>query len=183
MREGRPRLRARGRRAPWTAGPHDLAGNGRPAPAGVASRVLTDPRCLRLSRTPRRSDDAPDRAGSRCLRAGSEHGLMPLTDSATTTRRLVETFFRRLSERDPDAVAELFSDDVDWYIPGNQELASWLGRRSSRKDVAEFFRLLWENAEPITAHVDHVLVDENVAIVTGSFSSRMRRTGKTFVSI
>jgi len=108
---------------------------------------------------------------------------MPLTDSTTTTRRLVETFFRRLSERDPDAVAELFSDDVDWYIPGNQELASWLGRRSSRKDVAEFFRLLWENAEPITAHLDHVLVDENVAIVTGSFSSRMRRTGKTFESI
>src|SRR5688500_2341464 len=108
---------------------------------------------------------------------------MSPTATTSATRETVEAFFRRLASRESEQIAELFSDPVDWFIPGNEALAPWLGRCGTRDDVAGFFRLLFANVEPLRAEVQQVLVDGETAIATGEFASRMLATGKVIESM
>lgn len=108
---------------------------------------------------------------------------MSQTTSTRATREAVEAFYQRLKSGEPERIAELFADRVDWYIPGNEALAPWLGRRSSRREVAEMFRQLFANIEPLRAEVQQTLVDGEIAVSTGELASRMRVTGKVFESI
>jgi ketosteroid isomerase-like protein len=105
--------------------------------------------------------------------------------TATTeqTKLIIGQFGQSLTNRDLDSILPLFADIVDWYIPGNQEVAPWVGRRNTKAEIAEFFRLLWRNTEPVSAIVEHILVEDDFGIVTGEFSTRMLRTGKIVESL
>jgi ketosteroid isomerase-like protein len=106
-----------------------------------------------------------------------------MTSTTTTTRSVVETFFRCLAAGESEPLTALLADNVDWDIPGNATLAPWLGPRSSRSGAAEYLRLLRANVEPISAEVQHVLVDGEMAVAVGQFASRMVKTGKVVESL
>lgn len=101
----------------------------------------------------------------------------------TQTKSIVCQFFEALANRELEKLLLLFSAEPDWDVPGNQELAPWLGKRSNRKEIRDFFVLLWENIEPVSAEIDHILAEGDFAVVTGSFSSVMLRTGEVYASI
>lgn len=103
--------------------------------------------------------------------------------STTATRDVVTRFYERLGAGAVADVAALFADPVDWYIPGNEAVAPWLGRRTRSEEVEAFFRLLLSSIDPLRADVQHMLVDGDVAIVSGEFASRMHRTGKVYESM
>ncbi len=104
------------------------------------------------------------------------------TAMTTATRELVTRFFQTLTTGDPDRIAALFAEQIDWNIPGNTALAPWLGRRSRREEVAAFFRLLLESAELVRFDIQHLLVEDDFAVAVGEFASVMRKTGKLFES-
>ncbi|HST59404.1 MAG TPA: nuclear transport factor 2 family protein [Longimicrobium sp.] len=104
-------------------------------------------------------------------------------DATEATREMGAEFFRRMGAREPEPIAALFADEVDWFIPGNQEVAPWVGRRHTRADVAEFYRMLFDAVTPLSVELQHLLVDGEVAIATGEFSSRMNRTGRVLDSL
>lgn len=99
------------------------------------------------------------------------------------TQEITNSFLKALSERDLEAIVHLFADQVDWYIPGNQKLAPWLGKRTTRQEIKEFYALLWENTVPVAASIDHISVGEKDVVITGNFSTRMLQTNKIFHSI
>lgn len=99
------------------------------------------------------------------------------------TRAVVMDYFRRMGTQDPEQVAAVFADEVDWFIPGNQAVAPWLGRRGTRAEVAEFYRLLWSAVTPLGADLQHLLVEGDVAVATGEFSSRFNQTGRVLESL
>lgn len=99
------------------------------------------------------------------------------------TRNIVKLFLNFLGERNLEKLSELFSENIDWYIPGDIERAGWLGRSKNRQEVKDFYNLLWENTSPLSATVDHILCEGNTAIVTGEFTTKMLRTGKTVTSL
>jgi len=99
------------------------------------------------------------------------------------TRKLVQSFYQALATRNLDVLVSLFSETVDWDIPGNEDLAPWLGKRRGRVEIRAFFELLWSSIDPIQAHIDHILVEHEFAIATGTFSSRMLRTGSVYNSM
>lgn len=103
--------------------------------------------------------------------------------STTQTIKVIENFYEALFSKNPDAIAELFSDETDWFIPGNAELANWLGARKNRREIREFFELLRANVEPVTAEIQHILVRDDFGVAVGEFSSKMLKTGKVFESI
>lgn len=107
---------------------------------------------------------------------------MPNTQTSQT-RAIVNTFYQALAVRELETLTSLFAETIDWDIPGNEELAPWLGKRTKQKDVSVFFKLLWQSIEPITAQIDHILVNDDFAIATGHFSSRMNRSGQVFTSM
>ena len=106
-----------------------------------------------------------------------------VANSKEQTREVVQKFIQALAGRSLENLIPLFAEDVDWFIPGNQELAPWLGKRNTREGVQEFFKLLWKNTEPVSVQVDHILSEGNFAIIVGEFSTRMLQTGKIVSSI
>ncbi|MNK02945.1 SnoaL-like domain protein [compost metagenome] len=99
------------------------------------------------------------------------------------TREVINNFYKALSIKELETLTQLFAEVVDWDIPGNEELAPWLGKRTKRSEVKEFFTLLWQSIEPISAQIDHILVEGDFAIATGHFSSKMNRSGQVFSSM
>ena len=99
------------------------------------------------------------------------------------TLNTVQAFFKAMDQRDLNAIVELFSEQLDWFIPGDEKLAPWLGKREDKDGVRDFFSLLWSATEPITAQVDHLFVDGDQAVVVGTFSTRMLTTGKVVDSL
>ncbi|MGW2935379.1 nuclear transport factor 2 family protein [Streptomyces sp. NPDC055722] len=97
------------------------------------------------------------------------------------TREVVERFFGLLAAGDPDAVAEVFADDIDWYVPGSPSLP-WTGKRSKGSDVADYLRTLVDNIVP-DKNVDEVealLVDGDHAVMLGRFTRVAKSTGRTY---
>jgi uncharacterized protein len=104
------------------------------------------------------------------------------TTNASGTRQIVDRFFDRLAAGDSDSMAALCADDADWYIPGNEQVAPWVGRRSGRAEFAAVYATLFAAIEPVWAEIQHTFVDDEHAVVTGAFASRMRATGKVLES-
>jgi len=97
-------------------------------------------------------------------------------------KRIVQDFYSALASRELDAVARNFADKIDWYIPGEQSLAPWLGRRTLRYEVKEFFEMLLQNIESVSFDLQHILSEDNFAVATGRFVSKMLATGKNYES-
>lgn len=100
-----------------------------------------------------------------------------------STQQTLQSFLQYLTQRDLENLAELFSDPVDWFIPGDEAKAPWLGKRSSREEVRQFYQLLWKHTEPLSANIDHIFIDGEQAVISGTFSTRMLPTGKVVDSL
>ena len=98
------------------------------------------------------------------------------------TRALVERYFETLADGDPARIAAMFAEQVDWYIPGNEEIAPWLGRRGNPREIAEFFEQLLHNARMVRFDLHKLLVEDDFAVAVGTFASVMQRTGRLFES-
>ncbi|WP_324680631.1 nuclear transport factor 2 family protein [Hymenobacter sp. GOD-10R] len=101
---------------------------------------------------------------------------------SSDTHRLVSTYLQALTTRDIPALMTCFADRVDWGVPGARDLASWLGPRQQRAEIQQFFELLFAHTAPVDAQLEHLLVAGPVAIVTGTFASTLRQTGRLFTS-
>jgi hypothetical protein len=99
------------------------------------------------------------------------------------TLSTAQTFLTSMGKRDLDAIVGLFAEELDWYIPGDESLAPWLGTHSDRNRVRDFFSLLWPATEPLLARVDQLFVDGEIAVAVGEFSTRMLATGKVVDSM
>ena len=95
------------------------------------------------------------------------------------TRATVQQFFSRLGAGDVGGVVDLFAESVDWDVPGPAALP-WLGRRSSRAEVAEFFQILGASLAAEDFVVGKILVDGDDAVVLGETRQRVIATGKSF---
>lgn len=95
------------------------------------------------------------------------------------TRAAVERYFELLrSGADPQTLAALFNENVDWIIAGDTARVSWIGRKVGRAGVASFFAELREKIESVRFDRHRLLVDGNRAVVLGELVSRVRPTGK-----
>ncbi|MBC9794607.1 nuclear transport factor 2 family protein [Sinomicrobium weinanense] len=99
------------------------------------------------------------------------------------TKTVVENFLEFLSKRALDQLINLFSDKVDWYIPGDTSKAKWLGKRNNRQELKDLFTLLWSNTEPQMANISKIFIDRSEAVIAGEFITKMVPTGKIVESI
>jgi len=95
----------------------------------------------------------------------------------------IQQFLQFLSERNLTELINLFSDTVDWYIPGDEQKAPWLGKRKNKQEISDFFELLWKNTEPVSAKIDHIFNDDENVVITGEFATKMLVTGNIVESL
>ncbi|MBD1425828.1 nuclear transport factor 2 family protein [Sphingobacterium arenae] len=97
--------------------------------------------------------------------------------------KIIQSFLENLTTRNLDNLCNLFAENIDWLIPGDQERASWLGQRKNKEQIKSFFEELWRNTEPLNANINNILNKENVAIISGEFQTKMLKTGKIVDSL
>ncbi|WP_121487408.1 hypothetical protein [Chryseobacterium sp. 7] len=56
----------------------------------------------------------------------------------STIQETIQQFLQFMSERNLTALTNLFSDTVDWYIPGDEQKAPWLGVRNNKQEISDF---------------------------------------------
>ncbi|QNR82908.1 nuclear transport factor 2 family protein [Pedobacter riviphilus] len=96
---------------------------------------------------------------------------------------VVLRYYAALGERNIEKIMEMFPEELDWYVPGDETIAPWLGTRKTGNQVREFFELLWQNTAAISASIDHIAVVGNVVISSGNFVTRMVKTAKVYKSL
>lgn len=101
----------------------------------------------------------------------------------TRTKEVIEDFYNALASRDTTNIAGKFAPNIDWFIPGDQALAPWLGFRSTPEEVKDFFDLLLDNIESKAFEIEHLITDGDFGVVTGTFVSTMLTTGKDYSSL
>ncbi|MFD8807135.1 nuclear transport factor 2 family protein [Streptomyces sp. NPDC059597] len=103
------------------------------------------------------------------------------------TRAVVEELLRRIGEGDPDRVAELYAEQVDWRLnwPESEHgrtATPWIRPRHTRADAAAHVRELTEHHVPGAAatEIGRVLVDGDDAVVLGEIRQTARATGRPY---
>ncbi len=93
------------------------------------------------------------------------------------------TFLGYLQERDLKNLVALFADEFYLDIPGDTMRIKWLGKRTSKPEVEQLFKLLWSAVEPVTAVIHTIMTHEDEVIIKGHFCSKMLGTGKLVNSV
>ncbi|GAA4666238.1 nuclear transport factor 2 family protein [Streptomyces youssoufiensis] len=101
--------------------------------------------------------------------------------STESTRATIDAYLAKTRARDLDGAVALFSEDVDWDAPASGA-APWSGRRSSRAEVAEFFRLLHEYLAPQDFTVTHTVVEGDHGVIIGHLTDTVKATGATLAT-
>jgi ketosteroid isomerase-like protein len=103
------------------------------------------------------------------------------------TRAVVADLMTRIAAGDPDRIAELFAEPVDWQLTwpsGQHPVVPWIRPRRTRADVADHFRALADHHVPERngTTVSRILVDGADAVVLGHLAQTVRRTGVSYTS-
>lgn len=97
----------------------------------------------------------------------------------------MEEFLRRGAHGNPDLIAEMYTDKVDWQVswPATEHPeVPWIRSRSTRADVADHFRTFNDTctADQGKVSIDQILIDGPNAVLVGTSSQLVRPTGKRF---
>ena len=94
---------------------------------------------------------------------------------------VINTFLKRLTDRDPDGIAQLFSEEIDWYVPGDPALP-WVGHRNKRADVADYFRTMWPHFQQgkSTTKLEKIVVAGEDAVLFANFKHTAASTGRSW---
>nr|WP_232328106.1 nuclear transport factor 2 family protein [Kibdelosporangium sp. MJ126-NF4] len=109
------------------------------------------------------------------------------TGAEATTRGVVTDFLAHLAAGQPDRIAELFAEKVDWQLDWPAEghpAVPWIRPRSTRSDVAEHFRALNEFHVPEKRGglAPRILVDGPDAVVLGEIRQTAKTTGRAYIA-
>lgn len=103
------------------------------------------------------------------------------------TRTSVGQLLRAIGEGDPDRIASLYAEQVDWKLDWPAEehgrpATPWIRHRSTRADVAEHFRELaaYHVVEEADTRIENILVDGADAVVLGEIRQTARTTGRAY---
>jgi ketosteroid isomerase-like protein len=104
------------------------------------------------------------------------------------TRETVTELLQRIGSGDPQKIAELYAERVDWRLswPPDDRTAvvPWIRERTTRAGVAEHFRLIGQHhvAGATSATVDRLLVDGQDAMVLGTLTNTAKPTGRRYAA-
>ncbi len=99
--------------------------------------------------------------------------------SDNTTRNTITSLFEQVGKgADTALLSTFFSEDVDWYIAGDTTTVPWIGKKTGRAGVAEFYEQIRAHITSERFEITDILTNGNHAVVTGNLASRVNSTGK-----
>jgi len=103
------------------------------------------------------------------------------TDEEIKTKQTVEKFFGYVEAKNPEKIASMVSENVDWYIFESKYMP-WTGHRSKREEIAVLFKTLFsyfvDGSEKLEAQ--SFLLRGNEVAVFGFVERTVKKNGKHF---
>ena len=103
------------------------------------------------------------------------------TDEEIKTKQTVEKFFGYVEAKNPEKIASMVSENVDWYIFESKYMP-WTGHRSKREEIAVLFKTLFsyfvDGSEKLEAQ--SFLLRGNEVAVFGYVERTVKKNGKHF---
>lgn len=103
------------------------------------------------------------------------------SDQETNTRQTAEKFFGFIDAKNPEKIASMVAENVDWYIFESKYMP-WTGHRHKREEIAELFKTLFsyfiDGSEKLEAK--SFMVQGNEVAVFGTIERTVKKTGKHF---
>ena len=97
------------------------------------------------------------------------------------TKQTADKFFEYIGAKNPEKIASMVSENVDWYIFESKYMP-WTGHRSKREEVATLFKTLFsyfiDGSEKLEAQ--SFLLRGNEVAVFGTIERTVKKTGKHF---
>ena len=78
----------------------------------------------------------------------------------------------------PDALAGMFAKELRFEIPGDDGVLPWIGHKTGRQAVADFFRDIRVLTEPVKFQVEDILGSPNRTVIVGELATRIKSSGK-----
>jgi ketosteroid isomerase-like protein len=113
------------------------------------------------------------RAGARRIFIHRQEAVM------STQLGILQGAYEAFGRGDIDAVMNCIAEEVDWRVVGPASVP-FGGARKSRKEVAEYFRLLSESDDVTEHEVREVIDAGDYFVVLGYVKATVRATGKPF---
>jgi len=99
------------------------------------------------------------------------------------SRTVIEEFFRRSGSGDPvEKIAEMVSEQVDWFVAGDTRVVPWIGRKVGKAGAADFYTQIREQIASEAFEIRDILSQGSRVVVLGVLASRVLRTGKLIES-
>lgn len=98
------------------------------------------------------------------------------------TRNVVDNFYNLQFGKVEGNIADLFAEEIDWDLPGNKEKFEWVGKRTTKKEVEDFFKELYRNVKPEKFDIDFISVKGENATVVGQLSSTLLKYDTLFTT-
>lgn len=96
-----------------------------------------------------------------------------------TPKEVTEAFFHRIATaKDVHEIAELVSENVDWWVAGNTLVVPWIGRKQGRKGVAEFYAQIRAQLSSEYFEIKDILFKDKHVVAIGELASRVKKTDK-----
>lgn len=103
------------------------------------------------------------------------------SDQEISTKQTAEKFFGYITEKDPEKIASMVAENVDWYIFESKYMP-WTGHRSKKAEIAPLFKTLFsyfiDGSEKLD--VKSFLLQGNEVAVFGTIERTVKKTGKHF---
>jgi ketosteroid isomerase-like protein len=101
------------------------------------------------------------------------------SNALEVVNRLFAAFKAGASHTEP---ARFYDEKAEMYIPGDTKNIPWIGRRTGRKQIADHYRLLWQNIESEKLDVTDILTKGNRVVILGYLESRYKGNNKLIKS-
>ncbi|MFB3388703.1 nuclear transport factor 2 family protein [Flavobacterium sp. LAR06] len=103
------------------------------------------------------------------------------SEEEISTKQTVDKFFEYVRAKNPEKIASMVSENVDWYIFESKYMP-WTGHRSKRAEISELFKTLFsyfiDGSEKLEAK--SFLLQGNEVAVFGTVERTVKKTGKHF---
>lgn len=98
-------------------------------------------------------------------------------------RETIEEFFRRTgSAASVEEIAELVSEDVDWFVAGDVSVVPWIGRKVGKAGAAEFYAQIRAEIFSERFELKDILAQGSRVVAIGELASRVNKTRKLIES-
>jgi uncharacterized protein len=92
----------------------------------------------------------------------------------------IQDAYAAFGRGDIPALLNLLSDNVDWYLPGNEQIVPYAGKYQGREGVGSFFSRLGAAEETTRFEPLEFIAQGDRVVATGIYGAHVRTTGNDY---